>query len=149
GVVYPMAVLKLAPQYRFRCIGGTSAGAIAAAVTAAAGMGRARQGFEKLEAVPGQLAKDLESLFVPVAPFKGVFAIFLACLGERSILLKIARVLLLTLRYFLLATLVGLTPVAMYVWRTWGAGRDGLEWVGIIAAGIVGVLLAWLTCILW
>ena len=36
GVVYPGAILSLAPTYRFRSIGGTSAGAIAAAIVSAA-----------------------------------------------------------------------------------------------------------------
>src|SRR6185312_14172897 len=40
GVVYPLAVCELAQKYRFRNIGGTSAGAIAAALTAAAELGR-------------------------------------------------------------------------------------------------------------
>jgi predicted acylesterase/phospholipase RssA len=35
GIVYPKAVCRLALEYRFRSIGGTSAGAIAAAATAA------------------------------------------------------------------------------------------------------------------
>jgi hypothetical protein len=88
-------------------------------------------------------------LFVPVRPFKGVFAVFLACLGSRSTLLKVIHVLILMVWHFLPATLVGLAPVAIHVWRTWGAGRDGLEWAGILAAGIVGVLLAWLARLLW
>ncbi len=40
GVIYPQAVLALAKNYCFRSIGGTSAGAIAAAMTAAAEYGR-------------------------------------------------------------------------------------------------------------
>ncbi len=48
GVVYPLAVLELAKHYRFRAIGGTSAGAIAAVVTAAAEYGRASGGFGRL-----------------------------------------------------------------------------------------------------
>jgi predicted acylesterase/phospholipase RssA len=36
GIVYPPAIAKLAREYRFKNIGGTSAGAIAAAVAAAA-----------------------------------------------------------------------------------------------------------------
>jgi predicted acylesterase/phospholipase RssA len=36
GVVYPKAILRMSKQYRFRSIGGTSAGAIAAVITAAA-----------------------------------------------------------------------------------------------------------------
>ncbi len=40
GVVYPLAVCELAGQFRFRNVGGASAGAIAAALTAAAELGR-------------------------------------------------------------------------------------------------------------
>jgi len=40
GVVYPAAVVALSATYRFRNIGGTSAGAIASAVTAAAEFAR-------------------------------------------------------------------------------------------------------------
>ena len=36
GLVYPFAILELAMVYGFRSIGGTSAGGIAAALTAAA-----------------------------------------------------------------------------------------------------------------
>ena len=37
GVVYPKLVAKLSSKYRFKNIGGTSAGAIAAGACAAAG----------------------------------------------------------------------------------------------------------------
>ncbi len=57
GIVYPAAVLKLAEQYKFKCIGGTSAGAIAAAVTAAAEAGRDTGGFEKLQKVAAEIAE--------------------------------------------------------------------------------------------
>jgi hypothetical protein len=57
GVVYPPAVLELQQTYRFRSIGGTSAGAIAAAVTAAAEFDRAGGGFERLAAVRDQLCQ--------------------------------------------------------------------------------------------
>ena len=40
GVVYPLAVASLARHYEFKQIGGASAGAIAAAFTAAAERGR-------------------------------------------------------------------------------------------------------------
>ena len=44
GVVYPPAICKLAEQYHFKNIGGTSAGAIAAALTAAAEYQRRQTG---------------------------------------------------------------------------------------------------------
>jgi predicted acylesterase/phospholipase RssA len=51
GVVYPGAILALAQRYRFKNVGGTSAGAMAATVTAAAELGRREGkegGFERL-----------------------------------------------------------------------------------------------------
>src|SRR5690606_12525089 len=77
GIVYPDAVLALAREYRFKSIGGTSAGAIAAAVAAAAALGdRRRQageavgpqaGFEGLAAVSAQLSTRgfIHGLFQP------------------------------------------------------------------------------------
>lgn len=38
GIVYPGLICKLAERYQFKSIGGTSAGAIAAALTAARNM---------------------------------------------------------------------------------------------------------------
>lgn len=67
GIVYPPIVLKLAKKYRFRSIGGTSAGAIAAAVTAAAEYGRDTGGFTKLKEISDQLSQQnfLRNLFQP------------------------------------------------------------------------------------
>ena len=44
GVVYPAAVVEIAKDFTFKNVGGTSAGAIAAAITAAAERRRARDG---------------------------------------------------------------------------------------------------------
>ncbi|ESQ92524.1 hypothetical protein ABENE_07765 [Asticcacaulis benevestitus DSM 16100 = ATCC BAA-896] len=77
GLVYPTAAIALSKAYRFKNIGGTSAGAIAAAVVAAAAVGdRKRQatptltgdlGFEGLEQVARELATEgfIYSLFQP------------------------------------------------------------------------------------
>lgn len=56
GIVYPSAVVALARHYRLRSIGGTSAGAIAAAATAAAELGRASGGFGRFAELPDRLA---------------------------------------------------------------------------------------------
>lgn len=70
GIVYPAAVCALAKDYRFRNIGGTSAGAIAAAATAAAEYGR-RQGhgdrsYARLAGLPDEVAgQRLLELFRP------------------------------------------------------------------------------------
>ncbi len=57
GVVYPGAVVELAKRYRFKSIGGASAGAIAAAAVAAAEYGRTDGGgFARLAQVPDELS---------------------------------------------------------------------------------------------
>ncbi len=58
GVVYPPAVLELAKKYRFRQVGGASAGAIAAATAAAAQCGEdaGAGGFARLQKVSTELA---------------------------------------------------------------------------------------------
>ncbi|PQA89251.1 patatin-like phospholipase family protein [Hyphococcus luteus] len=73
GVVYPQAILKLAEQYRFRSIGGTSAGAIAAGLTAACEFNRAGGGFETIEKIPAFLAGNLLSLFQPAPELGHLF----------------------------------------------------------------------------
>lgn len=69
GVVYPYAILELARKYRFHSIGGTSAGAIAAAFAAAAEYARSvrgdPEGFRRLQARCEALPDILASLFQP------------------------------------------------------------------------------------
>lgn len=74
GIVYPPAVLQLHKNgYRFRGIGGASAGAIAAAATAAAQHGAGTRGFEKLSALSDSLGEKglLLKLFQPIARATG------------------------------------------------------------------------------
>lgn len=80
GVVYPHAVCELAQTYRFRNVGGTSAGAIAAAATAAAEYGREREGFNKLARLPGWLGTgtNLRNLFQPQRKTGKLYAVLLA-----------------------------------------------------------------------
>lgn len=65
GIVYPPAVLELHKTYTFESIGGTSAGAIAAAGTAAAEYNREQGGFDRLQDVRTWLSQDdhLRNLF--------------------------------------------------------------------------------------
>lgn len=88
GVIYPWAVCELAKTYRFRCVGGTSAGAIAAAATAAAEYGRATGGFKTLADLPEWLGSDagkrqskLFSLFQPQGSTSAVFRTAVSGLG--------------------------------------------------------------------
>lgn len=90
GVVYPPAILELKNSYRFRSIGGTSAGAIAAALTAAAEFGRSRQGFETLGQASAQLGQPgfLLSLFRPTGGtgplFRFMLRLFVLLSGKRK-----------------------------------------------------------------
>ena len=65
GLVYPPAIQELAEKYRIRNIGGTSAGAVAAALAAAAEYARDNQGFERLGTVADELKRGsfLRNLF--------------------------------------------------------------------------------------
>lgn len=68
GIVYPYAVLQIATAYRFRSLGGTSAGAIAAAFAAAAEFGRSQgrpEAFLILKEYCDALPARLLSLFQP------------------------------------------------------------------------------------
>jgi predicted acylesterase/phospholipase RssA len=73
GIVYPYAILELARVYRFRSIGGTSAGAIAAAFAAAAEYARTArndpEGFLRLQRYCERLPDILASLFQPTPRF--------------------------------------------------------------------------------
>jgi len=97
GIVYPWAVLELSRQYRFKNIGGTSVGAMAAALTAAAEYGRRHgrlTGFNRvLRELPERLARDIDglggkgrtrifSLFQPARRTRRLFDLFVRLLGS-------------------------------------------------------------------
>lgn len=69
GIVYPYAIMKLKDDYRFVSIGGTSAGAVAAAVVAAAEHGRqyvdeqGKDGFARLQALTDDFSGKLFTRF--------------------------------------------------------------------------------------
>jgi predicted acylesterase/phospholipase RssA len=87
GIVYPPVVKVLAERYRFDSIGGTSAGAIAAAVTAAGEYGRQRDnggGIERLDAAVRDLTTPglLAGLFQPTPQTRPLFDILLRALPK-------------------------------------------------------------------
>lgn len=84
GVIYPRALTALAQRYRLRGIGGTSAGAMAAAVAAAAEYGRitGRGGFRAFEGIPEELARGrLRQLFQPTGSTHALLDVLLAASG--------------------------------------------------------------------
>jgi predicted acylesterase/phospholipase RssA len=153
GVVYPLAVVELAKTYRFRNVGGTSAGAIAAAATAASELGRGKPnaGFEEFEALPGWLqetANDksgsrLQALFQPQAKTKILFTIMLAALGPGN---KFVNAGLAALKAYWPSVIVGVIPALVASWLL--RSTAGLEVVfGVMVAlillafGVLAMLL--------
>jgi predicted acylesterase/phospholipase RssA len=95
GVVYPWAVMDLAQHYRFQSIGGTSVGAVAAALTAASEYSRrygSVNGFNKvLREVPLGLAElqssgqtKLFSLFHPSPGGERLFRLFVGFFSKQK-----------------------------------------------------------------
>jgi hypothetical protein len=164
GVVYPAAVLALKDSYHFVNIGGASAGAIAAAVTAAAELGRARgsDGFGRLAEVSAQLSQPgfLVKLFQPTEATRPLMEMFLAVL--RGIHRKSGRAFWIGLYTFVTAwrlltgaVVVGaaaaLAVYAAIVWLTRGelGGRGLILALALVLAGmLVGALVALLRVVL-
>lgn len=115
GVVYPLAITELAQTYRLRNIGGTSAGAIAAALAAAAECGRENPqgGFPRLAELPGFLAEHLTSLFQPSPKARPAFKTLLTWISPGG---RIKKVLL------TLWNLIHFHPVAFVVGALLGIG---------------------------
>lgn len=93
GIVYPATILRVAQRFRLKTIGGTSAGAIAAAAAAAAEFRRVSDpqnpgaGYELLKTNVMQWlgrGTNLQSLFVPIWALAPLFWTFLWLLGVSS-----------------------------------------------------------------
>jgi predicted acylesterase/phospholipase RssA len=144
GVVYPQALASLAQDYRFRCIGGASAGAIAAGFAAAAEYRRQAVGdpggFTLLHDLPKVLGAStngktlLFELFQPQAQYRPLFR-FLAAFARQ----KNAR---LTARLVLIAE----RALSSFPWRACTGAAAGLAvaaligWVGRHFQSPVGVV---------
>jgi predicted acylesterase/phospholipase RssA len=116
GVVFPKALTTLARNYRFKAIGGTSAGAIAAVMAAAAEYRRQmaeteadkKAGFEKIDELPAILGRDLKTLFQPSPRLSPLFQIGLAALDAKQ--KTLTAVLLATMKVFALPIGLSLLP---------------------------------------
>jgi predicted acylesterase/phospholipase RssA len=150
GVVYPGALQVIGTRYRIRGIGGASAGAIGAAVGAAAELGGA-EGYKKLEGLPKQLGEgNLAGLFQPSPTTRPLLDLMLIATGNdaRSAQRDGARrgsaalVVALVLRSFAslpLAALVGGLPgIAVMIAGVLAGGWPG---VVLVVAGAVVALV--------
>jgi predicted acylesterase/phospholipase RssA len=104
GIIYPGAVAMIARRYSFQSIGGTSVGAIAAAVTAAAEYGRRTgrnsRAFEQIAALPQSLGDTsgdghsrLYHLFTPEPTTEPLLRLMTPIFGGGGSLKKIVRIL--------------------------------------------------------
>ncbi len=110
GIIYATAVAELAKHYRFKNIGGSSIGAFAAALTAAAEYRRrfaSDAGFVAFAELPRKLAETdsesktlLERLFIPQPGTKRLFAVFLAGLRRDSALQSVQHAITEALRQY-------------------------------------------------
>ncbi|HYQ84458.1 MAG TPA: hypothetical protein VEP28_10705, partial [Rubrobacter sp.] len=162
GVVYPLAVVELARKYRLRSIGGTSAGAIAAGLTAAAELRRRKgslAGFEELARLPEFLQKNLTSLFQPAPGTRSLFEVLLTLIDKEAapgrkappgIAAKVARILRTIMRFHALAFLGG-TMQALFLFLLLVALPAGSlrPWALLVmlffalAGGLLGAILDW------
>ena len=155
GIVYPGAVAKLAAHYRLRSIGGTSAGAIAAAAAAAAEFGRASGGFEKLAALPEELAQTddrgatrLFRLFEPESSTRALFDLLVAGLmpDRRRWMLASCRWFVAAIVNFPLAALVAFGIGAL---AAFAVLRVDMQPLGIALMVLLGVVLSVLILAAW
>jgi len=170
GLVYPLAACALAEHYVFRRIGGSSSGAVAAAATAAAELGRGAPdraavpdseasavvrpvapGFGGLAELVGWLAGAdepgrpeqyrLARMLQPTRSTRGLFRLLVALLNTRTAGPQSTARLLLAA-----ASLLG--PLAriwlMLVWAGLAVGWLGLT-SALIAGSRAGAVTAWVT----
>jgi hypothetical protein len=153
GVLYPSALVAIGGKYRLRGIGGASAGAIGAALGAAAEFGRASGGYERLGVLPDEVSNGkLAALFQPQPETRRLLRLMLAATGNeglstssssRSGVGRAKRIATSLVRAFpvaaLLGGLIGLFIVAA------GVVSDGWQRPVLIVAGslilIVGVMV--------
>jgi predicted acylesterase/phospholipase RssA len=122
GVIYPLALKRLSEHYRFKSLGGTSAGAIGAALGAAAEFNRDGDGFDTLV----QKADDLEggklaALFQPQHGTRRLLPIMIAGAGfnqngEKRAGRTALAVVRSVLAQYLLITSIGIIAVVVGVW---------------------------------
>lgn len=147
GVVYPNAVLALARDFRFKNIGGTSAGAIAAAATAAAALGDRKHvasgsaapcpatlGFAGLERVAAQLSSQgfIFGLFQPARGAKNAYRLIVTLAGNAGPLRKLFAAMIAVVA---VAPLEGLLLLGLFLLLGyWFAGAPGLAAVALPSA---------------
>lgn len=150
GVVYPRAITRLSREFQFSSIGGTSAGAIAAAVTAAAEYARAggkADAFDDVDKLPewlGGISPDgkhsnLFHLFQPLPSLSNLYSVAVAGLGKTGIKKDLAT-LFTAVRSFPVASLLGSLPGVFFAALAWHSKPEWLSRAGLILSFLLIVL---------
>jgi predicted acylesterase/phospholipase RssA len=151
GVVYPGAIRKIAGAYRFRNVGGASAGAIAAVAAAGCEFRRSR-GVDDAFDVLGEVGREISaqgfvlSLFQPTAEARPPFDIALRLVtstssGPRRFLEAVVSILRVRGRFLAVAVaavLLWVATVVLGMWALLSGGPGALE----VAAAILLALAA-------
>ena len=149
GVVYPQALRRLGEDYAFRGLGGASAGAIGAAVGAAAELGRASGGFERLAAASRDLGDGgLRALFQPSGSTRSLLPLLLAATApDLGGVARVGAVTFAAARTHPLALTLGALPgVVLAVVGAVGGGWTG--WL-LLVAGVVLAALGAVAGVTW
>ncbi|AHI00164.1 patatin-like phospholipase family protein [Kutzneria albida] len=154
GVAYPAAVIELHKHFRFRSIGGASAGAMAAAVTAAAEYARDSGGFQRLEALRAELRTPglIAGLFRPTRDAAPLFRILLGAQAKHTDGAKAMTYLWGLVRWLFLPALLsgaaafGLGVVLVHSAGGTLGGLGVLGWVvfsfGVLVTAALGLVVA-------
>jgi hypothetical protein len=150
GVVYPGAIRKIAAKYRFRNLGGASAGAIAA-VAAAACEYRRNQGVEGAYDVLGDVSAEIsqpgfvQELFQPRPKARPAFDVALGLATSkgslnRRLFAAVVSILGARRRFLLWATVAVLLWAAVVTVGAWALAAGGLEGLEIFAVVLLGLV---------
>ncbi|MGP0093308.1 MAG: hypothetical protein ACLPKB_25695 [Xanthobacteraceae bacterium] len=142
GAVYPLAIVELAKRYRFANIGGTSAGAIAAAAAAAAEYGRnvSGGGFMRLTGLPQETGAILFSLFQPTRSVAPLFDIVVAALNAKTTPGRVIRIGWAAAWGFCWLALLGAVAGAVLAFLAWRYAGIGGGAFGVLLA-VIGLLI--------
>ena len=147
GVVYPLALVSLAETYRFSNIGGTSAGAIAAAAAAAAEYGRHTEnaGFDRLAKIPDEVGPNLLSMFQPTPVLKPLFDIFVAASKSKTTTARVIAIISTAVSGYWRGALLGLLPGGVIVAIALASGGGA----GFVAFGLLLALMGVIAGVIW
>ncbi len=143
GVVYPLGICRLAERFSLQNIGGTSAGAIAAALAAAAEYGRRRgtgTGFSELERLPDWLGRrpdgssdsNLFQLFQPQRSTRALFALLVAAISNPGPTVAV-EIVLSALRNWWLRAMLGAAPGLAVLGVAFFALATDRGWLALLA----------------